>query len=369
MAQGYPLRFAFVGAGWIARTVWIPLLREMGAEVVSIVDPAPSALAESREILPQVRTAQTLSVGALDKCDVAFICSPNAFHFQHALFALEQGLHVVVEKPACFRIADADSLINASLDAGRGILVTSASSHRRDTAEMLAITRDGTLGSPFCVDASWRRGAGIPRPGSWFTREETAIGGCGADLGWHLLEVALGLLNYPLVTAALSRQVRPGLAPERVLAAWFGDASDCSDAPMDVDSQLFACLQTASGPLVRLTTAWASHQATDETSIALFASAGEMTLHSIFGFSTMGSGLHRLTLLKDGVSQELPCNEDKMAPYRGFVRAMVDYLRTPELCADPRTQSIHRQLRSLASAMAFLYPDAHIRSRIMAEAV
>ena len=359
MAPVVPLNIAFVGGGWIVRTVWLPLLREAGARVVAAIDPDPGALAELTALVPGLRTHAALSGAALDGCDVAFICSPNACHVEQALQVLALGLHVVVEKPACFSAAQAERLIAASRAARRAVMVTAASSHRGDTAQLLATARVGTLGQVQCIDASWRRRAGIPRPGSWFTDERLAIGGSGADLGWHLLEVALGALDFPLVIDGQSRIIRPAgpaTAMAQQHAAWRADSATGA-AAIDVDTQLFASLRTATGALVRLTTAWSSAQPADETALTLYGSEGEMRLVCTFGFSPNHSGRHELTLLRDGAAQALPCGEDRMLPYRRFVATMLAHLAAPWRDDSAETQRIERQLRSLGSAMAVLYPQ------------
>lgn len=348
------LRFAFIGGGWIVRTVWLPLLRQAGAEIVAVIDPDPAA-AQSFAQLSTVRISTDLTAEAMAGCDVAFICSPNAYHVEHALAALALGLHVVLEKPACFNLATADQLIAASRACKRAIVVTSASSHRLDAAHLITVSQSGDLGRVHCIDASWRRRAGIPRPGSWFTDERLAIGGSGADLGWHLLEVALGALDFPLIKNGSHQSIRPANVPAHEIAAWRAE-EPMGGGPLSVDTQMFACLQTDSGALVRLTTAWCSEVAADETKFAVYGSAGEMQAVGTFGFSTATSGQHAVTMFKQG-TYSLPCAEEKMAPYRNFIGATLDYLDAPWRDTDASTLRIHRQLRSLGSAMAVLYPQ------------
>jgi phthalate 4,5-cis-dihydrodiol dehydrogenase len=44
---------------------------------------------------------------------VVYIATPNQFHIEHALIALEQGKHVLVEKPMTLTLDDADVMIQA----------------------------------------------------------------------------------------------------------------------------------------------------------------------------------------------------------------------------------------------------------------
>ncbi len=47
---------------------------------------------------------------ALAGSDAAIICSPSALHFEQAKAALEAGVHVLVELPACVSVAEAETL-------------------------------------------------------------------------------------------------------------------------------------------------------------------------------------------------------------------------------------------------------------------
>ena len=227
----------------------------------------------------------------------------------------------------------------------------------------------GGLGRLHCVDVSWRRQAGIPRLGSWFTRAGSAIAGSGGDLGWHLLEVALGLLDYPTIHSGFSRQVRAA-APQRFLAAWRDDASADLDAELSVDTQLFGCLLIETGAVVRLSTAWASHQERDETTVLAYGDEGELALHSTFGFSTNGTREPRLTLARLGVMEELQFDtEDKIAPYRAFVQTALERIG----CASTGDLDVievdYRKLRSLGSAMGVLYSTPDVSAGISCSSV
>jgi phthalate 4,5-cis-dihydrodiol dehydrogenase len=58
-------------------------------------------------------------LSAADLCrsaqvDAVYIATPNQFHTEHALLALEQGKHVLVEKPMTLTLEDADRMIEAA---------------------------------------------------------------------------------------------------------------------------------------------------------------------------------------------------------------------------------------------------------------
>ncbi|WP_207167576.1 Gfo/Idh/MocA family protein [Pseudomonas protegens] len=340
---------ALVGAGWVVRNVWAPLLVQHNAHIVSVIDPQTDASTAFPAMSPGPRWHRCMSDQALHNCNLALICSPNVHHVQQALRAMGQGLHVILEKPACLSSADAEQLIRCSRETGAELLVSAAAAHRSDVRAMAAAR--GALGTLHCIDVSWRRRRGVPRPGSWFTQASQALAGSGADLGWHLLEVALHALDYPLIDAALCNHV-PATADEaQQQATWRGDQGP--GGTIEVESQSFSCLQARGGTLVRMSTAWASHQEHDETRITLYGSAGELCLRTTFGFSQNRIQQPSLTLTVDGTQTSLAfAAEDNLAPYRDFLGSRIASLGT---CAQTREHE-YRKLRSLASAMSALYP-------------
>ncbi|KVS38808.1 hypothetical protein WK43_29325 [Burkholderia ubonensis] len=353
------MRTATIGGGWVARTVWLPLFEEAGATLASVVDPSADARDAVAARFPGIRVHHALDDAALDGCDLALVCSPNAHHVEHAAFALERGLHVIVDKPACFSLAEAEFLVGLSERRQRGLWVTSASSRRGDVLSLYEHARHGALGAPHCIDVGWRRRAGIPRPGSWFTRAGSALAGSGGDLGWHLLEVGLGLLDYPLVQAGFSHQVMTAGDPAAQLAAWRGDDATAPDAELSVDTQLFGCLLADTGAVVRVSTAWASHREHDETVIHAYGQNGELALRCTFGFSTNGVREPTLTLARDGAVHALACpSEERIAPYRAFVRDALALAGRAAAGERAALSADYRKLRSLGSAMAVLYPAA-----------
>lgn len=346
-------RVALVGAGWVVRNIWAPLLVQHHAQIVSVIDPQADAGEAFPALSPGPRWHRCMSDQALQGCNLALICSPNVHHVQQALRAMDQGLHVILEKPACLSSEEAEQLIQRSRETGADLLVSAAAAHRSDVRAMVAALAEGAVGNVHCIDVSWRRRHGVPRPGSWFTQARQALAGSGADLGWHLLEVALHALDYPLIEAALCNHV-PATADEgRHQASWRADQDPGQIGIVEVESQSFSCLQARGGTLVRMSTAWACHQERDETRITLYGSAGELCLRTTFGFSQNRIQQPSLMLTANGTQTPLAFSaEDNLAPYRDFLGSRIARLGT---CPQSRELE-YRKLRSLASAMSSLYP-------------
>ncbi|HEY7496371.1 MAG TPA: Gfo/Idh/MocA family oxidoreductase [Candidatus Tectomicrobia bacterium] len=78
--------------------------------------------------------------------DVVYIATPNQFHTAHALLALEQGKHVLVEKPMTLTLADADVMIAAAERHGVQLLVNVKHSFDPYICKIRDIVESGELG-------------------------------------------------------------------------------------------------------------------------------------------------------------------------------------------------------------------------------
>lgn len=125
--------------------------------------------------------------------DLVIVCSPDAFHADHALAALDAGKHVLVDKPFATSLADATRVARRA--EARGKLLTVFHNRRWD-ADFLTLKRlirEGRLGRivqfESCFDR-WR-----PEPAAnW---KEAREGGSWLDLGPHLVDQALQLFGMP----------------------------------------------------------------------------------------------------------------------------------------------------------------------------
>jgi phthalate 4,5-cis-dihydrodiol dehydrogenase len=78
--------------------------------------------------------------------DVVYIATPNQFHLDHALIALEQGKHVLVEKPMTLSVDDADAMIEAATRHGLQLMVNVKHSFDPHIRQIMEIVQRGELG-------------------------------------------------------------------------------------------------------------------------------------------------------------------------------------------------------------------------------
>jgi len=78
--------------------------------------------------------------------DVVYIATPTQHHVDHVRMALEQGKHVVVEKPMALTLDDAEGLIRAAEANGVHLVVGHSHSFEPPIRAMREIVRAGSLG-------------------------------------------------------------------------------------------------------------------------------------------------------------------------------------------------------------------------------
>jgi predicted dehydrogenase len=118
------LDVGIIGCGLIAQVEHLPNLLSLPERfrVAGIADPSAKVrgrLAQRYGVTPFASAAELLA----QHLDAVLIATPDAYHAELVLAALERGLHVFVEKPLCYDPADAARIAGARDRAGRIVQV------------------------------------------------------------------------------------------------------------------------------------------------------------------------------------------------------------------------------------------------------
>ncbi|HET7657082.1 MAG TPA: Gfo/Idh/MocA family oxidoreductase [Bacillales bacterium] len=193
------LRVGLIGAGGIARGAHIPNYLKCGerVELVAVSD----VVKEKAEDL-----AQEFSIPHVYEdyekmlreagVDAVSICTPNKFHAPAAIAALEAGCHVLCEKPPAMTAAEAQQMADASEKAGKYLTYGFHYRHAQETEALRRFIDAGELGEVYAGTVKAVRRRGIPGWGV-FTNKELQGGGPLIDIGVHMLDLALYLMDYP----------------------------------------------------------------------------------------------------------------------------------------------------------------------------
>jgi predicted dehydrogenase len=263
-----PPRLGFLGVGWIGRLRMTALLREQPGTVIAVADPDAGAAQEAALaaggalVLPGLEELLELEL------DGVVIATPSAMHAEQAITALAHGVAVFVQKPLARDAAEADAVLTAAERTGRPLGVDLSYRHTAAARAMREALRVGRIGEVFAAQLVFHNAYGPDKP--WFLDRRHAGGGCVIDLGTHLLDLLLWLLDEDAVAVQAATLLREG----RRMAE---DAAAVED---------FAAVQltTAAGIPVQLACSWFLPAGCDCVfECALYGTAGSLLLSNLGG--------------------------------------------------------------------------------------
>ncbi len=190
------VRLAQIGVGYWGKN----LLRNFDAiptcRVMVVCDADPEARQFVNERYPDVAIAKDFKeVLARDDLDGVVIATETPTHFSIARAALENGLHVFVEKPMAQQVSEAETLVELSDQTGCHCMVGHLLLYHPAFNYVEELIQNGTLGDIYYM-YSVRVNLGIVR------QHENAL----ESLAPHDLSVALAFLQQQPVAVAVHAQ-------------------------------------------------------------------------------------------------------------------------------------------------------------------
>jgi predicted dehydrogenase len=178
-SQSIPsVRAGVIGTGFIG-PVHVEALRRLGVTVSAICDVADlGAKAAARLAIPQA-FADFQELLACQDVDVVHITTPNRFHCEMSLAALEAGKHVVCEKPLAMNTRETARIVKAARAAKRVFAVNYNVRFYPAVLTLRRLVERGELGDIIHVNGSYMQ--------DWLFKE--------TDYNWRLLPKEGGKLR------------------------------------------------------------------------------------------------------------------------------------------------------------------------------
>ncbi|MCF0053337.1 Gfo/Idh/MocA family oxidoreductase [Dyadobacter sp. LJ53] len=201
------LNVGLIGFGLSGRYFHSPFLStNPGFKIKTVVERSKN---EAQEFDPNIGNARSVEELLSDESiDLVFICTPNDTHFPYAMDALENGKHVVIEKPFAATEEEARQLVAVAKEKG---LILTAYQNRRWDSDFLTIKKliaEDRLGDIVEYECRYDRFRPVVPTESW-KEKSVPVGGNLYNLGPHLIDQALVLFGEPLTVTAEIRSVRP----------------------------------------------------------------------------------------------------------------------------------------------------------------
>ncbi|MBV8356419.1 MAG: Gfo/Idh/MocA family oxidoreductase, partial [Deltaproteobacteria bacterium] len=235
-----PPRLGFAGTGWIGRARLHSLAESRIAQIGAIFDPASERAEDALNSAPDAQVLSSFDDMLAMDLDGIVIATPSALHAAQSIAALERGFAVFCQKPLGRNEAEAARVINAARNADRLLALDVSYRYTHAIAKMRELVRDGVLGRIFAVDLNFHNAYGPDK--DWYYTRDLAGGGCVIDLGVHLIDLALWMLDWPKVSSVESR--------------CYSNGEPVGASSQAVEDYAVASIQLESGAIVRLACSW-----------------------------------------------------------------------------------------------------------------
>ncbi|AIC93972.1 MULTISPECIES: Gfo/Idh/MocA family protein [Shouchella] len=305
------MKVGIIGVGGIATNRHIPALQTIeDVEVYGVYD------------VNQVRATEVAASFAIPfianseselfaQVDAVVICTPNKFHHQSVLQALQAGKHVFCEKPMAITNAEAVEMEKA---ASEGKNVLQIGYHYRFKKEALAakkLIQTGEIGDPLVIRVEGMRRRKVPGWGV-FINKDLQGGGCLMDYGCHLLDLALWLVDYPEIESVHGQTYELVSRHEDQVNEW--GAYDATK--IDVEDHATAYITFKNGATMLFETSWAANVPSDKETISISGTTGGLNVFPL-AMNKASSGMMS-TMNADWIAGE---SNEGIAQARNFVNA------------------------------------------------
>jgi len=259
-------RLGFVGLGWIGRNRLQSILDAGVAEVAAVHDVQADATREGLKLSPDAAVFSTFEELLNHDVDGVVIATPNCFHAEQSIAALQQGIAVFCQKPLARNAFETRRIVEAARNSDCLLGVDLSYSAIPAMQKVSALVESGELGNIFAVDAKFHNGYGPDK--TWFRDFSLSGGGCVLDLGSHLLDLALRPLGFPRIARAQSSLFAKGESLKNDGVEDYG----------------VAMIETVDGTVINLSCCWNLHVGREaDIEIGFYGTEGGAKLRNVDG--------------------------------------------------------------------------------------
>ena len=196
------LRIGIIGTGGIAGAHMSTYLKRDDVEMVAGCDIVPGkAKAFFERFNVEGANFYESYKEMLDKeqLDGVSICTYNSQHAAPAIYALDKGVNVLLEKPFTVTLDEAVEVMRAEKRSGKILSLGFQPRFDKNMQQIKHIVESGELGKVYYIQTGGGRRRGIPTGGGKTTFIDVNTAGVGAlgDIGCYSLDMVLNAVGYP----------------------------------------------------------------------------------------------------------------------------------------------------------------------------
>lgn len=194
-----------------------------------------------------------------DDIQAVYIATPNAFHCEQAIAALESGKHVLLEKPPAINPEQTAAILKHTGRGQQVFMVNFPMRCSKSAVWLKKMISAGELGEIYYAKAAYLRRNLIPGKGGWFTNRELSGGGVIMDLGVHIIDRMCWLMEATRPVAVAGATYRH-LISEGHSGDWpppLTRAGEQFNNKIDVEDLGVASVRFANGMSLSIEASWA----------------------------------------------------------------------------------------------------------------
>ena len=262
------LKIGIIGCGGISGLHVNSYKANPDTEIVAFCDIVPGKAQEmaTHKKLAGARCYTDIrEMFAHEQLDAVSVCTYNATHAECAIYAMEHGAHVLLEKPMSVTLDEAVAMARAEKATGKILSHGFQPRYAPLTRQLCEVVGSGRLGEVYYIQTGGGRRNGIPN-GTFIEKRTAGIGALG-DIGCYAIDLALNPLGYP----------RP-LTVTANTSDYFGKSLKYSEpenvSRFDVDDFASAYVRLEGGIVLDFRIAWAMNMDTSGDMLMLGRDAG-----------------------------------------------------------------------------------------------
>ncbi|WP_404469010.1 Gfo/Idh/MocA family protein [Sutcliffiella horikoshii] len=280
------LRMGIIGVGGIAQNRHIPTFLKMQEKVtiaaISDVNEETARMVGEKFGIDQVYAHYA---DMFEHVDAVTICTPNKFHAEITIAALQAGLHVFCEKPMAMRPDECEAMIAAAEKAGKQLAIAYHYRFMKESVAAKRLVDADEIGRPIVARAKGMRRRKVPGWGV-FTNKELQGGGSLIDYGCHLLDLSLWLLGNPKPVEVMGTTYNELSKMPGQVNQW----GSFDHETFEVDDHVTAYIKFEGGASLLFETSWSANVKADEESVSISGISGGVDLFP-FHLNQMKQGM------------------------------------------------------------------------------
>ncbi|WP_226671228.1 Gfo/Idh/MocA family protein [Metabacillus litoralis] len=274
------LRIGFIGVGGIAQGRHIPAFQTFSddCEITAVSDVNKD---RAQEVADKFTIKHVFAEykDMFQHVDAVCICTPNKFHAEMTIAALEAGVHVLCEKPMALSAEECEKMLDASKETNKVLAIAYHYRFMKNAQAAKKMMQE--VGTPLVTRVQALRRRKVPGWGV-FTNKTLQGGGSLIDYGCHLLDLAIWLMGSPKHIDVHGSTYNVLSKTPNSVNQW----GSFDHETFDVDDHVTAYIKFENGASLLLETSWAANILDDQEHVSISGVEGGLSVFPLELYST-----------------------------------------------------------------------------------